>query len=44
MGATQNYLQKVAPMPVAARPLTDAAIRKAVPGDKPRKLSDGGGL
>ncbi|MEY8689622.1 MAG: tyrosine-type recombinase/integrase [Leptothrix sp. (in: b-proteobacteria)] len=24
--------------------LTDAAIRKAVPGDKPRKLSDGGGL
>lgn len=31
-------------MPVAAKPLTDAAIRKAVPGDKPRKLSDGGGL
>lgn len=24
--------------------LTDAAIRKAAPGDKPRKLSDGGGL
>lgn len=24
--------------------LTDAAIRKAKPGDKPRKLSDGGGL
>lgn len=24
--------------------LTDTAIRKAVPGDKPRKLTDGGGL
>ena len=23
--------------------LTDAAIRKALPGDKPRKMRDGGG-
>jgi Arm DNA-binding domain len=28
----------------ATNTLSDAAIRKASPGDKPRKLADGGGL
>lgn len=33
-----------APEPDIPMPLTDAAIRRAKPADKPEKLADGGGL
>ena len=39
MGATANYREPVAPMP-----LTDTAVRKAKPTNKTVKMFDGGGL
>lgn len=44
MGVTTNKPSGVTPTMATTDKLTDTTIRKATPGEKPRKLSDGGGL
>ncbi|MFL7980807.1 integrase, partial [Xanthomonas vasicola] len=39
LGYLANRLTQIPPMP-----LSDLAIRRAKPSDRPQKLSDGGGL